>query len=90
MSGCCETMMNPGTQRVCGFTYRRVFEAPGGSLLESKYMHLGKIVHDALTGLGKALGRLGQGITEPFDTAGENLKKEFQKVDYKRAVDTVC
>jgi hypothetical protein len=45
-----------------------------------------RIVHDALTGLGKAVARLGQGITEPFETAGENMKKEFQKVDYKRAV----
>ena len=45
-----------------------------------------KIMQDALKGLGNALTKLGGGLTEPFDTAGKNLDKEFQKVDYKRAV----
>ena len=45
-----------------------------------------KIVRKALEGLGNALTQLGKSVTEPFDTADENLRKEFQKVDYKRAV----
>jgi len=45
-----------------------------------------KIMRKALEGLGNALTQLGKSITEPFDTADENLRKEFQKVDYKRAV----
>jgi len=45
-----------------------------------------KIMRKALEGLGNALTQLGKSVTEPFDTADENLRKEFQKVDYKRAV----
>jgi len=45
-----------------------------------------KIMRNALAGLGNALTQLGKSVTEPFDTADENLRKEFQKVDYKRAV----
>jgi hypothetical protein len=59
---------------------------PGLREFVSAVNALFKIVGEALTALGNALASVGQGVTEPFDTAGENLKKEFQKVDYKRAV----
>ncbi len=45
-----------------------------------------RIIGTALASVGAALTELGRGVTEPFDTAGQNLYKEFQKVDYKRAV----
>ncbi len=43
-------------------------------------------IRNALAGVGAALAELGRGLTEPFDTAGQNVYKEIQKVDYKRAV----
>lgn len=59
---------------------------PGVNEAISAVNGLFKIMHKALEGVGNGLTRLGRGVTEPFDTAGENLSKEFQKVDYKRAV----
>jgi hypothetical protein len=48
--------------------------------------HLFFLTQKALASLGAALTRLGNGLAEPFDTAGENIYAEMQKVDYKRAV----
>ena len=46
----------------------------------------GKTVNSIETELKAVDAKLDKSITEPFDTADENLRKEFQKVDYKRAV----
>lgn len=56
---------------------------PGLNEIVSAVNALFKIVQNALTGLRDALAGLGKGVTEPFDTAGKNLEKEFEKVDYK-------
>lgn len=45
-----------------------------------------RIVRDAFTIVGAALSKVGEALTEPFDTAGEHLYREYQTVDYKRAV----
>jgi hypothetical protein len=45
-----------------------------------------QIVRTALGALGAALTELGRGLTDPFETAGQNIYKEIEKVDYKRAV----
>lgn len=59
---------------------------PGAYEVISAVNHVLEIMHTALRGLGDALSKLGGGLTEPFETAGENLHEEFQKVSYKWAV----
>jgi hypothetical protein len=45
-----------------------------------------QIIGRALAGVGDALSALGRGLTDPFETAGQKIYKEIEKVDYKRAV----
>ena len=59
---------------------------PGLDEAVSAVNQLFRIVRSALDDLGAALARLGRGVTEPIDTAGEKVREEFQKADYKRAV----
>lgn len=61
-------------------------EIPGVKEAILAVNQLFKIMRDALVGLAGALAKVGNGLTEPFETAGEKLGEEFQKVDYKRAV----
>jgi len=61
-------------------------EIPGVKEVVVAVNHLFHLTQRALASLGAALARLGHGLAEPFDTAGENLYAEMQKVDYKRAV----
>jgi hypothetical protein len=43
-------------------------------------------IREAFGMVGAALGHLGRGLTEPFESAGKNLHEEFRGLDYKRAV----